>query len=61
MANRKEVNKRSFETIREVKEAYLPNLVRSEQDGSESVGLRTRKTTEQTVRKHLEELSLSPE
>jgi hypothetical protein len=43
----------SFVTLREVKEAYLPSLSRSEKDRSEESVRLTRERTEQAVRRHL--------
>ena len=60
MADRRAVGKKSFETISEVKKTYLPDMVRSEGNDSEQTGSHTRITIEQTVREHLEGLSISP-
>ena len=46
-------NGKSFVTLREVKEAYLPSLSRSERDRSDESVRRTREKTERAVRKHL--------
>ena len=60
MADKRTTIKRSFETISEVKKTYLPSMVRSEEDDSGQTVMHTRETTEQTVRKHLQGLSCSP-